>query len=142
MRSVEEIVRLFRERGLRMTPQRRAILEALAHDTSHPTAEALYQRVRRSLPDLSRMTVYNTLRELVAMGELLEVETDVEEATRFDTNTTPHHHLFCLGCHTLVDIEAVPGAPELGPADARGYTIVRRQVTFYGYCPRCQQEAN
>ncbi len=139
MGSVDEMIRLFRQRGLRITPQRRAIFALLADDASHPTAEEVYQRVRQSLPDISRMTVYNTLRELVSFGELLEVETDLDRAGRYDPNTSHHHHLLCLRCHALVDVETLPDDLDIPLPDARGYRIVRSQVTYYGYCPACQQ---
>jgi Fur family peroxide stress response transcriptional regulator len=140
VRSVDALVELFRQKGFKITPQRRAIFEILAQDDSHPTAEDIYQRVLSVMPDISRTTVYNTLRELVDLGELFEVENASEGGTRYDTNTDRHHHLFCLKCHRLVDISRDFAALELSPEEAAGYQIVRRQVTFYGYCPNCQKQ--
>jgi Fe2+ or Zn2+ uptake regulation protein len=137
--SVEELVELFRAKDLKITPQRRVIFEALLHDDSHPTAEEVYQRVLALMPDISRTTVYNTLRELVALRELMTVEDLSEGGTRYDTNTAQHHHLFCMGCHSLVDIHHEFEGLELPPAEAAGCRVVRSQVTFYGYCPDCQQ---
>jgi Fe2+ or Zn2+ uptake regulation protein len=138
MRSVEAAVQLFRQKGFKITPQRRAIFELLAGDPSHPTAEEIYQRVKQHMPDISRMTVYNTLHELVAVGEIDEVEHLVEGGARYDTNTASHHHLLCLRCHTLVDIDHDFDDLDLPLPEASGYQIVRRQVTFYGHCPNCQ----
>ena len=140
MRSVETLVELFRQRGLRITPQRRRIFDLLVGNASHPTAEEVYQRVHQTMPDISRMTVYNTLHELVSMGELAEVEEGVEEGTRYDTNAASHHHLFCLRCHAIVDIAHDFGGLDTKLPEASGYQIVRRQVTLYGYCPNCQRE--
>ena len=140
MRSVESLIQLFRERGLKVTPQRRLIFELLAGDDSHPTAEAIYQRVRAVMPEVSRTTVYNTLRELVALGELAPVESLSESGIRYDTNTERHHHLFCLSCHALVDIERDFAGVELPPEEVAGYQLVNYQVTFYGYCPDCQTD--
>lgn len=139
MRSVEALVQLYRQRGLRITPQRRAIFELLAGDASHPTAEELFERVRLKLPDISRMTVYNTLHELVSAGEIAEVEPLAEDGARYDTNTTDHCHLLCLRCHTIVDIAHKFEGLDLPLPEASGYQILRRQVTFYGYCANCQQ---
>jgi Fe2+ or Zn2+ uptake regulation protein len=72
--SVDQLVDLFRKQGLKITPQRRVIFETLINDNSHPTAEEVYRRVVSVMPDISRTTVYNTLRELVALGQLVEVE--------------------------------------------------------------------
>jgi len=139
MHSVEAVVESFRQRGLRVTPQRRAIFELLVSDASHPTAEELYQRLLPRMPDVSRMTVYNTLHELVSMGEIVEVEGEGEVAIRYDPNTGRHNHLVCLRCHTIMDIDHdVPGLDAARPV-VPGYQIVRHQVTFYGYCPNCQQ---
>ena len=92
------------------------------------------------MPDISRTTVYNTLHELVVVGAMAEVEDLSGGGTRYDTSTNQHHHLFCLGCHALVDIDWDSARLELPPDETAGYRITRRQVTFYGYCPNCQGE--
>jgi Fe2+ or Zn2+ uptake regulation protein len=140
MQSTDTIVELFRQNGLRITPQRRAIFELLAQDGSHPTAEEIYQRVLAVMPDVSRTTVYNTIRELLTLGELVEVTELSEAGTRYDTNGNKHHHLFCLRCQTLIDIDRDFEGLDLSPEEASGYQIVRRQVTFYGYCSNCQAD--
>jgi Fur family peroxide stress response transcriptional regulator len=140
LQSVEALVEQFRREGHKITPQRRVIFEALIRDDSHPSAEEIYQRVRSVMPDISRTTVYSTLHELVAVGALMEVADLSEGGTRYDTRTGQHHHLFCLGCHTLVDIDR-DFRLELPSNETAGYRIVRRQVTFYGYCPNCQEKA-
>ena len=130
----------FRQNGLKITPQRRVILDLLAQDDSHPTADEIYQCVLSVMPEVSRTTVYNTLRELIALGELTEVRDLSEGGLRYDTDTGLHHHLYCLHCHTLVDIDHDFEGLALPPEDASGYQIVRHQVTFYGVCPDCQGE--
>jgi Fe2+ or Zn2+ uptake regulation protein len=139
VRSVEALVELFRKEGFKITPQRRVIFEALSQDDSHPTAEEIYQRVLPVMPDISRTTVYNTLRELMDMGELIEVEDVSKGGIRYDTNTGPHHHLRCMRCHALVDLSRDFEHLDLLPEEAAGYRIVRHQVVFYGYCPNCQE---
>jgi Fe2+ or Zn2+ uptake regulation protein len=138
MQPVDAIIKLFRHKGLKITPQRRAIFELLTRDDSHPTAEEVYQRLLSVMPDVSRTTVYNTLRELVALGELAEVEDLNEDGTRYDTNANHHHHLFCVRCRTLIDIDRDFEGLELPPEETEGYRIVKSRVTFYGYCPNCQ----
>ena len=140
LQSVEALVEQFRREGRKITPQRRAIFEALIGDDSHPTAEEIYQRVWSVMPDISRTTVYNTLHELVTVGVLMEVQDLSEGGMRYDTSTSPHHHLFCLGCHTLVDIDQDFQRLELPPNETAGYRIVWQQVTFYGYCPDCREK--
>ena len=139
MKSPEAIIQLFNEKGLKITPQRRLIFELLAENRRHPTAEELYQHVISRMPDVSQTTVYNTLRELIALGELTPVEKLSEAGARFDTNTSHHHHLFCIHCQTLVDIEYDFPEVELPLEEANGYQIVKNQITFYGICQECQK---
>ncbi len=139
MESLESLLSLLRENDLRVTPQRRLILELLVGDTSHPTVDQLYRRVIEVLPNVSRTTVYNTLHELVALDVLLEVQDLGGEGLRYDTNPGQHHHLLCTRCHTLIDVERDFAELDLTPAEAAGYQISRHQVTFYGVCPDCQR---
>ncbi len=138
MKSTEEIIQLFSQKGLKITPQRRLIFELLADDKSHPTAEGLYQQVISRMPDVSQTTVYNTLRELVTLGELAPVENLRGAGTRFDTNPQQHHHLICTQCQSLVDIKRDFPNIDLSKAEAKGYQILNKQVTFYGICQNCQ----
>jgi Fe2+ or Zn2+ uptake regulation protein len=141
MRSVEAIIKQFRKHGLRVTPQRRIIIELLEDNGTHPTVDDLFQHVKSKLPEVSLATVYNTLHELVALGELKQVEGLAGGSTRYDTNTSHHHHLFCEKCHQLVDIDAHLDDVQFPEEALSGYLIKRRQVTFYGICPGCQRDA-
>lgn len=138
MQSTEDIIELFRKKGRKITPQRRTIFKFLAKDADHPTAEEIYQRILPVMPDVSRTTVYNTLRELVALGELSELEVLSEWGMRYDTNIHNHHHLFCMHCQAMIDISRDFEGLELSPDETLEYQIVKHQVTFYGYCPECQ----
>ena len=140
MKSLEILLELFRQNGLKITPQRRVILELLVQDDSHPTADEIYQRVLSVMPEVSRTTVYNTLHELIALGELTEVQDFSKGGLRYDTDTGVHHHLFCIHCHTLIDIDHRFECLTLPPTETSGYRIVRHQVTFYGICPNCQSD--
>ena len=138
MRDIEDLIELLRQNGYKITPQRRVILELLTTDDSHPTVEQVYQRVLLRMPDISRTTVYNTFRELSELGELTPVHDLSEGGQRYDTNHLPHHHLYCVQCHKLVDIEHSFEGLDLPPEETSGYRILDRQVTFYGICPACQ----
>ncbi len=137
--SLDMLIELLRQSGRKVTPQRRAILEQLVQDDTHPTAEEIYQRIAQTMPDVSRATVYNTLHELVALGALNEVQDLSENRLRYDTHTDIHHHLFCTRCHALVDIHREFERLQLTPEEAAGYQILKHQVTFYGLCPECQK---
>lgn len=140
MKSLETLLALLRQHNLKITPQRRAILELLGGDDSHPTADEIYQHILAVMPDVSRTTIYNTLRELVALGALTEVHDLSEGGLRYDTNTVQHHHLFCTRCHVLIDIDRDFPGLNLTPEEAAGYQVTKHQVTFYGICPACQNQ--
>jgi Fur family peroxide stress response transcriptional regulator len=138
VKSLELLLNQFRQNGLKITPQRRVILELLVNDDSHPTAEQVYQRVLTVMPDVSRTTVYNTFRELSDIGELTPVHDLSEGGQRYDTNNEIHHHLYCVECHKLIDIDQDFEGISLSPEETSGYQILSHQVTFYGICPDCQ----
>lgn len=139
-KSIDEYIRAFREADRRITPQRRLIFEILVEDVDHPAAEEVYRRALQTMPDLSRSTVYNTLNALVDFDVLDKVQDISDEGTRYDTETDDHHHLYCLRCGKLIDVYQDFEALTLSSDDDHGYQIVRRQVTFYGYCPECLLE--
>jgi len=137
MRCTEELSSSLRERGLKVTPQRRLIFQALEGNSSHPSAEDIYARVSPIMPTISLTTVYKTLKGLVEMKELQELDLGTGR-THYDPITGPHSHLVCLGCRKVVDIfrdySTVMTVP---PEEAQGFTLTRHQVILYGHCPGC-----
>jgi Fe2+ or Zn2+ uptake regulation protein len=127
-----------RVRGWRITPQRRVIAQALAGDHVHLTAEAVHNKARAQLPEVSLATVYNTLNELVAMGEVIPVAAG-PGPIRYDPNVDKsHQHLVCLKCGDLHDVYPAGEESVALPRDQRfGYQLVNREILFQGYCPRC-----
>ncbi|NLE43148.1 MAG: transcriptional repressor [Chloroflexi bacterium] len=138
MPRVNGICSRIREEGRRLTPQRQAIVCALLENGTHPTADQVIQRVRRSMPDISPATVYNTLHELEELGLIQEVTVGVGER-RYDANTEDHDHIVCLGCGRIVDAVYDGERPMLTPGDDAGFTIVGHRVVFAGYCPACSE---
>ena len=84
------MIEVLRKRGLRITPQRVALVDAFATDGSHPTAQELFERLKPSFPTMSFATVYNTLDALAQAG--LSSTLRLGGAARFDPNTMAHHH--------------------------------------------------
>lgn len=121
-----------------MTRQRRAVAEAFAGEHVHLTAEQIHERARRVHPDISLATVYNTLNELVALGELAEVRT-TGSAVRYDPNVGDRHgHLVCSSCGRMLDVHPDGVAGLALPGDARhGFAITGIDVVFRGICPDC-----
>ncbi len=125
-----------RKAGLRVTPQRRAVWSAFGgEENSHLTADEVFERAKRGLPELSRATVYNTLAAFVETGLLRAVEN--RGAVLYDPNTDPdHHHFRCRACDRLYDVH-VEGVEDLRVSGAREFVVERRAVTLGGLCPSC-----
>lgn len=134
VQSPAELVDSFRRRGLKITPQRVAIFEALQRDAGHPTAVTIHARVSADMPSISLRTVYQTLNDLVAMGEI-QCHGIGLSAIRFDVNVDDHHHLLCNRCGEFTDTYLdVSG---LEPADLGGFNVTRTSVILHGTCGRC-----
>jgi len=140
MKNIEETINIFRQKGLKITPQRRAIFELLHENGNHPDAEEIFQDLKIRMPDVSRTTVYNTLKELNKMGIIDTVRNIGEDSVRYDPKTENHDHICCLQCGMLLDIEAENNNVQLSKDKTRGFQVVKQQITFLGYCPDCQKE--
>jgi Fur family peroxide stress response transcriptional regulator len=125
-----------RERGLRVTQQRVAVLEFLLATPKHPTAEEVGAAVNRIVPTASRASVYNVLHSLKESGLIDELVLD-DAIARYDANLDRHHHFICRACGTVEDVpfETFQEAPL--PRLAAGHTVEDYTVTLRGTCPRC-----
>ncbi len=132
---MSDLLTRLRERGWRLTAQRRVIAETLTGDHVHLTADDVLAAARDALPEVGRATVYATLRELVEIGEVAEVATD-RGPVRYDPNVaTDHQHLVCTGCHRVFDV-ATP-VPALPDDQRHGFAVDEVEVVFRGRCPDC-----
>ena len=129
---------------LKMTRQRRAILEELRKDMgNHPTAEKIYEMVRRRLPRISLGTVYRNLEVLSASGEIRKLAPGSSQR-RFDGDVGDHYHVRCMRCGQVEDAPVEPlTALEDALRELTDYDVVGHSVEFTGICPKCKrQEAN
>lgn len=127
----------YRDLGIKLTPQRVAILEYLEGNRSHPSAEEVYRAVQRKFPTMSFATVYNTLDTLRDRGMVAELTGDPGKK-RFDPNPRPHHHLICTQCRRIEDIKA-EFRLLVADQDRAGFEITGNHVEFYGTCPECKK---
>ncbi|MEW6599715.1 MAG: transcriptional repressor [Nitrospirota bacterium] len=126
----------YKSKGIKLTPQRVAILEYLDGNKNHPSAEDIYEAVRRQFPMISFATVYKTLETLKQKCDILELTIDPQRR-RYDPDTKPHHHLICIRCKKIVDIEAE--IPFAIPNEAKEqFEITGNHVEFYGICSDCK----
>jgi len=137
--ACEDFERLCRERGIRVTPQRMAVYRLLAQDTTHPTAEYVYGRLRRRLASLSFTTVYRVLECLEQEGFVRRVGV-FDGTARYEANLTRHHHCVCRVCGRIADFEG-GSSQELGlpwPAPA-GFVPDELEIRILGTCSRCHR---
>ncbi|MFD0275536.1 Fur family transcriptional regulator [Kitasatospora sp. NPDC127111] len=135
---MSDLLERLRGRGWRLTSQRRVVAEVLDGQHVHLTADEVHARAVERLPEISRATVYNTLGELVGLGEVLEVATD-GRAKRYDPNAHhAHQHLVCSGCGAIRDVHPQGDPLAALPASERfGFTVSGAEITYRGLCPDC-----
>jgi Fe2+ or Zn2+ uptake regulation protein len=133
----EQIEKRLRQSGLKMTPQRFAVLEYLSSSREHPTADQIGAELNRHFPRASRATIYNALNSLREAGLIREVFLD-DATARYDANLEEHHHFICRVCGGLEDIEheRVPAVPAIELAS--GYQVETYEVVMRGVCAACQ----
>jgi len=125
---------------LRMTRQRRQILEELRKVNSHPSADEVYEMVRRRIPRISLGTVYRNLEILAEQGEIQKLEFG-GTAKRFDARSGQHYHVRCTCCDRVDDAPLRPISHfEAQLAGATDYRIIGHRLEFIGLCPTCAQE--
>ncbi|MCL6443886.1 MAG: transcriptional repressor [Alicyclobacillus sp.] len=137
MSNNTDIPKLLRDAGLRVTPQREAILNFLIQYNGHATADEIYQSIHSTFPSLSVSTVYNTMKHFAEIGLVKEI-TFGDNASRFDINVKPHHHLVCRKCGTLIDFYLTELPVFTLPPEASGFEIEDYHVEVKGICASCR----
>lgn len=137
---LQEMVLKLKDRALRITPQRLAILRVLALSDGHPSVEQIYEKVRVDFPTTSLATVYKNIALLKGLGEALELGF-TDGSNRYDGNRPyPHPHLVCIRCKKIID----PDLSSLADVTAQlsketGFRIVSHRLDFFGVCGACQK---
>ncbi len=120
-------------RGFRFTPQRERVYAVLLEKRDHPTAEEVFIRAKRLMPDISMATVYNCLDALVECG-LARLVIAERGATRFCPNMEEHGHFYCDQCESIFDVPMPEATRWMLP---KGFKAERCEVTIHGRCPAC-----
>ena len=124
---------------LRMTHQREIILRELRQNCTHPTADELYESIRKKLPRISLATVYRNLEILAEHGLIRKMEISGRQK-RFDGEVHDHHHIVCTRCLRVDNLPALDlPLPQASPQAAKGYRITGCRIEFHGLCPACRQ---
>ena len=137
-RSGKELGERLRAHRFRLTPQRAAVYWAVT-ELGHASPRQIHERVRQTHPMLSLNTVYAALDTLERVGQILGL-TGPEGSLLYEATAPSHHHFHCFSCRRVLDIQE-PALDEIPlPVFTRGqFTVTRRRVEFYGYCPRCRR---
>ncbi len=125
--------------NMRLTTQRQIILEELASVKTHPTANEVYDMVRKRLPRIGLGTVYRNLELMAASGIILKLEVGGTQK-RFDATVDPHHHIRCTSCGKVDDID-VPVKIEINKQaeSVSNYTVLSHHIEFSGLCSTCSE---
>src|SRR5512136_1568651 len=120
-------------RGFRFTPQREHVYAVLLRKRDHPTAEQVFIRAKRGMPEISMATVYNCLDALVKCGLARQVTLE-RGAARFCPNMREHCHFYCDVCDGVFDVD-LPGP--MGIRLPEGFKAERFEIAIRGQCAAC-----
>ena len=135
MQSPSGLADAFRARGLKVTPQRQLLFRLLHDNDRHPTADRLYADASAVMPGISLRTVYQTLNDLTAMGELRQYTFDAGPG-HFDPNISDHHHAVCERCGSIADVY-VDDTNRLIVDGFEGFAASAASIVFHGLCSTC-----
>ncbi len=135
-----QILQKLREKRLKLTPQRLAIIDALVeHGSMHPGASLIYKEAKKKTRSLSLSTVYATLDELSQLGIIKMLEFDRRE-NRYEGNTAAHINLVCKGCGRIVDYNSSFSIDRKEVAKKAKFQVTDTRLEFYGYCVECRKK--
>jgi Fur family peroxide stress response transcriptional regulator len=139
-RRLNEFVQRCRERRLSITPQRLAIIGALVAAENHPSAEEICAMVRRKHPHVSLATVHRILEQFCQVGEARKV-TALHGSARYDGHVEPHHHVFCVRCRRVQDVQ-IPKVNELikDMAHLGEFELIACSLEIEAVCKRCRSK--
>ncbi len=127
--------------GLKITPQRMAVYKALVESKEHPSADVLYNQVRKIFPNISLDTVNRTLLTLADIGTAFIVEGS-GDVKRFDGSMQKHQHFKCVNCKRIIDFHHKPFDNISVPRSlSKKFTVLKRTVYFEGFCNLCKKRA-
>ena len=136
----ESIIKQLKEEGLKVTPQRMAIIEVLIEKRDlHPGARLVYEEAKKKKKSLSLSTAYATLNELSRHGIIKTLQFDKME-NRYEGNLEEHVNLICEKCKKILDYKVPITVDQRGVAKKTGFSITDTRLEYYGYCRECREE--
>lgn len=138
-RSKNQVISEMRARGLRITPQREAILEYLLTTDEHPTARQVWKAARKRVPGISLSTVYSSLAELSRLRLIKELEFN-EMENRYEGNLAQHINLVCTRCGKITDYMTAHTIDMEQVREATQFFAVQSRFELYGICADCAEK--
>lgn len=135
--NIDDIVKIFKEKNLKLTLQRINIYSYLMFTCEHPTVDTIYKNIKKSIPTISLATVYKTLNTLVDSG-LVKMFNACEENFRYDANINPHGHIKCKKCNKIEDYNLDESFKNCLPI--KSYKVEELDLFLYGVCKECSSE--
>lgn len=140
--SKESIVKRFKKRGLRITPQRLAVIDVFIENRElHPGAALVYEEAKKKKKSLSLSTVYATLDALSRCGIIKVLEFDRME-NRYESDLEEHINLICGRCAKIIDYRAPVAVDRREVAGRTGFSITDGRLEYYGRCRDCREHEN
>ena len=134
----ESIARQLKTRGLKLTPQRLAIIEVLIEKQDlHPGARSVYEEAKKRKKSLSLSTTYAALNELSRLGIIKTLQFDTMQ-NRYEGNVEEHLNLVCERCGKILDYAVPPVADQQEIAEKTGFSVTDTRLEYYGYCRDCR----
>ena len=138
--TIEEITLKIKQANLKITPQRVAILEELIGNYDHPTADAVYQKIKHKLPNISFDTVNRTLITFAQNG-VIKITEDQGGAKRYDPMTEPHHHFHCVKCNKIIDFTNEEyDKIKLPNTITNKHQVLGQKIVLDGICEDCKNK--
>jgi len=126
------------QKGLKVTPQRVVVYEELLKAKDHPSADVLYKRVRKTLPNISFDTVYRTLLSLVGLG-IIGLVKSYDDRKRFEPNIQNHHHCICIKCQKIIDFyDEECDSIHIPKTLIKQFQVMNKRVVLEGICSECK----
>ncbi|WP_442603256.1 peroxide-responsive transcriptional repressor PerR [Paenibacillus sp. KN14-4R] len=135
--NLSDALSKLKNNGVRMTPQRHAILSFLLQSMNHPTADDIYKALEKKFPNMSVATVYNNLKVFIEAGLVREL-TYGDNSSRFDADMSEHYHAMCVQCGKIVDFEHPPlYNVEQAATEQTSFHVEGHRLEVYGTCSEC-----
>jgi len=141
LNTKDSAVDKLRKEGLKVTPQRLAIIEVFAGKRdSHPGARSVHEEAKKKKKSLSLSTTYATLNELSRLGIVKTLQFDAME-NRYEGNLEEHLNLICKRCGKIFDYKVSPVADRQQISKEKGFSVTDTRLEYYGYCRDCRAQA-